>query len=152
MRIAITLLLALVTSSTTYPDQEVVTVFLGIPDTRLVMNCADAEHIQISGEEAAEYATQIVMVNGRLYWANRDMRPMTASRSGSFITYHTTDGQGYVKIADPSLEGIAAMADERFGEHPNGGHTYLEHITNAGFHSFLMYWGTTATNSPPPGV
>ena len=44
------------------------------------------------------------------------------------------------------------MADERFGEHPNGGHTYLEHITDAGFDGFLMYWGTTATNSPPPGV
>ncbi len=99
-----------------------------------------------------EYATQIVMVNGRLYWASREMRPMTASRSGSFITYDTTDGQGYVKTADPWFEGIAAMADERFGEHPNGGHTYLEHITDAGFDGFLMYWGTTATNSPPPGV
>lgn len=152
MRVAITFLLAFITTAPTYPDDEVVTVFLGIPDKRLVMNCDSAEHIGLSGEEAVEYATQIVRIDGRLYWASREMRPMIASRSGSFITYHTADGQGYVKTADPSFEGIAALADERFGEHPNGGHTYLEHITSAGFDGFIMYWGTTTTNSPPPGV
>ena len=133
-------------AATQAPDQQPVTVFLGIPDTKVEVASTGPFWRKLTDlDEKEEFAVRIVIQDGRLFWASRNMKPMYASRSGSYIIYHAVDGNGYVKTYDPELAGLAKaiIGDQE--------HEYMEHITAPGFAS-IVYWGTQVINRPPPGV
>lgn len=147
---AVVLLVLLATlaglTATQAPARQPVTVFLGIPDTKLEVLSGGPFRREITdAAEKEEFEVRIVTQDGRLFWASRNMKPMYASRSGSYIIYHAIDGNGYVKTYDPELAEIAKMVT---GEQK---HEYMEHLTGHGFVS-IVYWGTHIVNRPPPGV
>lgn len=132
-------------TATQSPARQPVTVFLGLPDTKLEVLSEGPFRREITDPaEKQEFAVRIVMQDGRLFWASRNMKPMYASRSGSYIIYHAVDGNGYVRTHDPEL---AEFAKAITGDQ----HEYMEHLTGPGFKG-IVYWGTQIVNRPPPGV
>lgn len=122
----------------------------GVPSFRIA-RYADgrSEREALSEGEAAGFATCIVESQGRYLWLTREMREMKRSVSGPFVTYHATDGLGYVRLLSRESEDTGLRDDPRFREQlaPR----YMEHMMD-GFQTmtYIGYEGGEIGPSPPP--
>ena len=99
--VAATVALTLVPRGTA--AQEVRVVFEGTPLRKVESSFAATSTRALSEDEAGEYQVRIVERNGRYYWASREMRELIRSESGAYVTYHATDGSGYIRVGIPLL-------------------------------------------------
>ena len=69
----------------------------GVPTVRVDTTKDGARRRQLTGEEAAESALKIKVVDGKYYWESRGNRPLTVTSSGEY-TYLATDPGQYVRL------------------------------------------------------
>ena len=115
-------------------------VFIGLPNARTSTNGVDPVLSVVESDDADDFQVQIVMVDGRLYWATREYKRMIAFDGPAFTRYQAWDGSGYVKALkmpedDDPVRALGTLM--LLGE---GGHTYVEHLVGLGI-SGVTYWG-----------
>jgi hypothetical protein len=93
----------------------------GVPTVRVDTTKEGAKRRQLSGEEAAQSALKIKVVDGKYYWESRGNRPLTVTSSGEY-TYLATEPGQYVRLRklDDKIE-------------------YLEHVDKAW--ESVTFWG-----------
>jgi len=93
----------------------------GVPTVRIDTTKKGARRRQLTGEEAAQSALKIKVVDGKYYWESRGNRPLTMTSSGEY-TYLATEPGQYVRIR--------RLADKI---------EYVEHVDKAW--ESVTFWG-----------
>jgi len=93
----------------------------GVPTVRVDTTKEGAKRRQLTGEEAAQSALKIKVVEGKYYWESRGNRPLTVTSSGEY-TYLATEPGQYVRLRklDDKIE-------------------YVEHVDKAW--ESVTFWG-----------
>lgn len=112
---------------------------------------ASGGHGNLDEDASVEASVVIMEIDGRYYWATREMKPMLRSPSGLFTTFHAVDGSGYVRIGPreflPELEGVPELRmDDELDPGQSFEVGYIEHLVM--LFSPITYVGT-GTERPP---
>ena len=111
-------------------------VFFGKP-TKIVTVTADgATEAPVGGTQADEFAVTIIRDGGAYFWASRENKPLKRSASGSYVTFHATDGSGYVRVYTSHMYELSGKLSPAEREREVG---YMEHLV----HQFgsITYFG-----------
>lgn len=100
------------------------TVFDGRPSVRVATNAEGSKALPVPLAEASNLHCVISLIDGKLYWASRENRPMTVFESGAFFVFVADGGAGYVKVIKPDMKEAASL----FGETETR-YDYVEHLT-----------------------
>lgn len=120
-------------------------VFEGRPLHKVESSFTETETADLTPEESFEYSVRIVERAGQFYWASRDMRRLTRSESGAYITFHAVNGSGYVRIYIPMMLDLRERLPLETRRREIG---YVEHLL-AGFTSITYYGNRVAPARQP---
>lgn len=116
--------LACVAAAVAAEDQDRV-VFLGTPKLRAIVTPTGAEQVPLDEKYARQKGVIIIERNGKYYWASRENKLLFRTESGSYITYVSADGAGYVRTFTPAM---SEMKKKLPPEMKAGEVDYVEHL------------------------
>jgi hypothetical protein len=121
-KLAVTISILLLASTTSSGAQTPSTVFKGRPSLKISEGGIERTPEQVSRDRAINLECIISQIGTSYYWASRENVPMVRVDSGGFITYVAANGAGYVRVVKPEAKAAAALmsdTEERFD--------YVEH-------------------------
>jgi hypothetical protein len=126
MRLIITWAAALTGFLLTWPGQaqEAETVYRGRPTVKITVAATEQRSEKVESKDAPNLTCVISKIGENFYWASRENRPLTPSRSGAFLVFVAEGGTGYIKIIIPDMKEAAALMGETEAKYD-----YVEHIT-----------------------
>lgn len=121
----VTMLCFLAGLSTMAAAEEARVVFQGTPKLRAIVTPTGAEAVPLDEKYASQKRVIITEKNSKYYWASRENKVMFRKESGSYITYVSADGAGYVRTLTP---GMSEMKSKLPPEMKAGEVDYLEQL------------------------
>lgn len=111
-------------------------VFHGTPTKKITITADGAAEEPVVAPKADEFSVTIVREGDAYFWTSRENKPLSRSESGSYITFHATDGSGYVRVYQPQMYDLMDKLPPAERAHEVG---YMEHIV----HQFasITYFG-----------
>jgi hypothetical protein len=102
-------------------------VFEGIPVKKILTSYETVETSKIESKEAKELnKTVISKIGDQYYWTSRNNKPLVKEQSGTYISYVSIDGSGYVRCYIPAMyELIEKLPPEKKAKEIS----YVEHVT-----------------------
>ena len=111
-------------------------VFYGQPVKKITTTYESSDSQLLIPSKAREYAVTITSEGGQFLWASRENKPLARTEGVTYITYHATDGSGYVRVYQPFMYEMLGQLppDQRAKEIG-----YVEHLV----HQFgsITYYG-----------
>jgi len=101
--LAATLLALVILSEAASAQDYKKVVFEGHPIRKVESSFERVVSSTLSDQDALKYAVRIVEMQGKYYWASREMRELVRHESGAYITFLAVDGSGYVRIGIPLM-------------------------------------------------
>lgn len=124
-----------VAASATASEQTPETIFRGRPALKVTVAATEQRSEKVAGKDVPNLACVISKIGDKFYWASRENRLLTASRSGAFLVFVAEGGSGYIKVIIPDMKDAASLLGDTEAKYD-----YVEHITQ-GLAS-VSYYGT----------
>ena len=99
------------------------TVFTGSPSLKLSEGGIERTTEEVSQKDAANLRCVISKIGNKFYWASRENKELLRVESGSFITFISKEGAGYIRFINSDLKATASFMSETETEFD-----YVEHM------------------------
>jgi len=111
--------------------QTPVTVFKGIPQSRISEGGKEASVRQVLPRDVAvNVGVVISQIGDEYYWASREnTRLIAIDGGGAYVTYLAVNGSGYVRVVKPEMKIMTSLLSE---------YDYVEHLLQ-GLNSVTYY-------------
>jgi hypothetical protein len=111
------------TSGPSFLQEEVVTVFSGLPGVKITEGGVDRNVQDLPRQQGINLECVISRIGDKDYWASRKNAPMIRIDGGAFEIFVAVNGAGYVKVVKREMKAAASLTgdtEEKFD--------YVEHM------------------------